>query len=137
MRMTKDLLAVTIILILLAGSFLFYEIRAFITAIKADLVHILYSVNSPIYDQIDFFFTNLIFISTFIISFCLFTLKPLFRKLIIVAISADIVYSIFFTQFSPENLLSQALSVSFDVALSACLIWFFSSKRIKSQFVKI
>ena len=137
MRMTKDLLGVTIILILLSGSFLFYEIRAFITAIKADLVHMIYSVNSPIYDQINFFFSNIIFISLFIISFCLFTLKPLYRKLIIIIISADIVNSILFTQFSSEDFFSTFLSLFFDVALSGFLIWFFSSKRIKSQFVKI
>lgn len=122
MRMTKDLVGVILILILLSGGFLFHEARALITAIKFDIVHIVYSVNSPINDQIDFFYTNIIFISLFIISFCLFTLKPLYRKLVIIIISADIFHSILFYRFSSENIFSNSLVSLFDIALSAFFI---------------
>ena len=135
--MTKDLFGVIIILLLLSGVFLFYSIRSLITAINADLFHIIYSVNNPISDQINFFLTNIIFIALFIVSIGLFTLKPMFRKFIIIIIAADIIHSLLFTKFSSENFYSDSLLLFFDVALSVFFMWFFCSKRIKNQFERL
>ena len=129
--MISLLLAVTL------GAAVSYGVYVVVKLFIYDSLGLLLTVHETPYGRVSFVITILFIVVGFVISLGLFTLKDVFRKLIVVISILDLSFNAFDYLVHRLDIHSDDGSpfvLAVDLLATVLLIWFFSTARIRKQF---
>jgi hypothetical protein len=137
MRSSKDIFIISLVLTVTLGVALSYGVYSVIKLFIFDSLDLLFAVHETLYGKVSFLITTLFIVIGFPISLGLFTLKDVFRKLIVIISFLNlgfglIDYSIRHFQVHADTGSPSLLVL--DLLTTGFLIWFFSTERVRKQF---
>ena len=135
--MTKDLLAISFLLVAMSGTATLYGLWVFIKLAVNDSIGLFFLGHETGFEKVSFLFDTIIVVGSFGATLCLFTLKDLFRRILLAILALGIlstVVNIIFILWHRRIESSDFALFTVDLILSLFLVFYFSSKRVKSQF---
>jgi len=137
MRSTKDVFIISLVLTVTLGGAVSYGVYAVIKLFIFDSLDLLLAVHETLYGKMSFLITTSFIVVGFPISLGLFTLKDVFRKLIVIISFLNLGFNLI--DYSVRHLSVHADTGSpfllvLDLLTTGFLIWFFSTERVRKQF---